>query len=1115
MGKKATFSQLSSLKKSGKLDELRSSGRWSQDKYDAAMNRLEGPNDDEPEAPAAPVTAADRVQAEQLQDPQVDAATLKSRASIAYDQSYASGELPWARKSGYLPGVGGIALQAGEDWDSVKDKVPGMLRDASLMPSRDAIWQEPKLEHARAEMSKASGVDPDGLDETHAAYKEFADKKWAEAYENARDHGKAIYRARDISDASPQYLKTLKKVSTWLEPLEVAGRSAANMMTGGLATELADSSASPNEVMHGSPETQQAAKRLLGVTTPVQSDAEQKDDSSRKADARTNIEQYETQAASHPAAELFGNVVGSAAPGAGAYASRAAESLLGSNAATGVIGSFAKNAGAGFIAGAPLDYSMLGTENDVREQAGMDPKYGDVSAEALKRGAVQGLFSGALGIPRSASNTLRSPLVNGARAADVKALEDAGGRTSIRSGIIPPPGYEAMADASPTGAEAGFRQQAADSIAGGLESRAGSSMGGARATADYIGNAAEDQLGQATGRIQNSAANAYEQGAGVSRSFDENVAALTEKVRGKLNDDIADMGERHQDLNEKMLTAEGAPQRTPPPGPLSLDDMRNQGETIPQDTGIDADDVPRVSSLPIIQKFNQVAARLAFADGASMPNTSAKRFKDAMDKMVHVRTVTEDELPLYDNIAIGSEPLAGDGEGLYRIAIPRKVNARELDDFVQSADEMAKMPVSTGPDAQRWAGIGGVAREMRKEAFPRLTAAKDFMHAERTSNEELLRSLGQKTGAKDVDGVDAVGGMHNAIKGFADGSDFKTPDSMPVPRKQFESWMAIEHPDMLDQYTALRKQASMRKDLASLGVKHDNSLPVQKESISSLVDALTGKTQKADAVMAVFGNMSPEMRASKAEYSRVKDVFDALGVKLGESVSVQQRASLRNKLMEVAINGPDSPQYKALESSLRPEQMGQLRSMHNATTQVDKLFSDAGLGKKRWQTPEAGAVAKDLFALLDKYKKFGASPEFSKAIDGISPEARQFLVKARGSSAFESLRNEVKNGASYGDVASGKRGLMRSLGEAMNYHLDALYQTSTKRSKAGKAFGQASGIAAPARAGVGLGARNENRDVDEMAGKMGQTVYTVGSKFKNMLVDAVEGIGKHYSGTSK
>lgn len=981
-------------------DEWLQSGQWSQGKYDRNLQLLR-------DAQAGSLGVEKKDDFKQPLDrvpdvPYTTAGNVRDTAVDQYNQLYKSGRLSWARGSGYAPGVGDVPMVDGPEWESVRERMPNRFADVVLNGSnRNILWDEPTREEARLALA-AAGDARAGSSENDVrddAYMEYSDKEWAKAYDLARQRGETLYRSSRIGDASPEYLRTLKR-------LHIAG-SRISAFTGAFKRAYLPGSDASATAMYG-----EKLGGLLDAAAPPDAEVD-----------RENFQQkqrFETSDEGARYMSTIGSFAGSVAPGSITRrigsAADAALGVGGLGGAQGVVEGMTsglpgilRGGVAGAIGSFPVDvvdtFTTMTKEEELglREQTDTASRLESASRDSLVRAGATGVLSSLLHAPGAMSRASVDPRY-GARAAAMSNLKEAGGGPSL-FGLQPPDAYKTMskaqkADAMSSGYPSKFAHEAAESVGQNISRSKDKALGFMESKADRIARDLE--------------------------RYDDSLADYTERVRKAVVDTMEEAKDDAADMNQIAIGLEGAPRRG-----AKIDPVKQPG-------------IPTVSSEKMIAALDEVGSRMRFLDGKEM-TPELRKFKDQVDRLYHRRTVSKEELPLYDRIAHATRKSPTE-KGKYEVLFPRYMNAQEMDNFVQVAQEYANFTEAKQTvGSAGWTEFATRAKKLRDEAFPILGHVKEYAYAERVRNDELLRSLGLKKGSQRIEGVDQTQQIMNALKGFAEGTGYTTPEGMSIPAAEFERWVALQSSmgpkgeDLLESYIDLKRLGRARKLLGEGATGMDVS-GVQA-SMSELKSVMSGKRAKADDVMDAILDGTAKRLPKGGE---VKDIFHAFGVNPGRNIDYEQRFGLREKLINVMNAGKKDADFQAIASVLKPEDRIQFERAADVSRRMRRLLDDATIGSEGWTKKNTEDFVRDMEKLVPKWRSHGdGSRIFTEAVDEMAPSSKRVLIRLRGAIDYQDLMSKEKGSLrGVGSATSGVK-VYAAKFDFVNHWLDALHRTVT------------------------------------------------------------------------
>lgn len=1051
--------RLREMYESGKLDALLDTGKLSQEEYDKAVSKASsvGASQDMARASALGMPE-DSTRPAPMEVPQ--------RFKVA--------------PSGYVVGKGDMySLEDGSEWEAVKADIPGRFRDSSLLPSRSAIWFEPSDEEVdRAlRMGDAALEGPVQMGDAHInvkmdlgdklamkvdARQRYRDARYNQAYEESRNRGESIYRARDINESSPAFLRAAKAYAEMASPVESFMRGADRALTGGAASTNDTGALGVAKKQKAVRGDARGIADFFGVQPPSWAEEPVVDENMEAAErvAQRNVEGAERVIRDNPGSNLVGNLVGGLAPsGLTGRAAGLADKAFKTAKATGAISGMARGALSAATGdfGAELaaqQFEQQAHEAMGREAESLITQAGDAGKQALMSGALGGVMS----IPGGVSRGMRN--VDTEDAAALRALEEGGGGTQFwsMSGLRAPTDHEALAKEFPAeGAYAGARSKLANSVADKVIMPAAERT---MATVEDAANRTAQSIKKdgiaLEAEVRNLSEGIVDRQSQLVRATDEQAMSFTKKFMKKAHRHLEEGFGRRQAENEAALKKEGAPEYPAPPGPGNyLSDIEEAtARAEKRDYGLETP-YPSASVKSIIDKHYGLVQRLAFADGTHIPNTSALKFKKAMDALTRKKTVTEEEVDLFKDVAIDIKKVESEIDGVvgpngkpikkvsYEVLLPRRVSARELDDFIKAMDEMGKFPNSPAPEAARFREIGAEAAELRESAFGVLHETKLKHHPEILEDERMLRSVGLAKNTDKVDpmDVDQATSVLNNIKSYASTPDGMIPEGLAVPRREFERWLANHDEELYDEYSALRDMYRQRRTAEEFNIMADMAPKSKAGAYQTVEDAITGRGRKYEAIMQSFQSSDYRMRKANEESRRQEGLLNLFGID-PSSMSRGDTDRFRFAIHDILVN--DQDKFERLMNIAKPEQRELLASARQAALDTDSMFTKLGFSKDKnrpgWSTIQRQKAVEDLSEIFDSYNKYGSKPEFNRFVDeklANNPDFKEQLKALRSERAFQYLRRQHKEGVKAPSNPASARWYIPAMDFFRN-HIDAL-----------------------------------------------------------------------------
>lgn len=1086
-----TPAQTKALLEDGTLDAWLAdpNSGFTRDKYERAMEKVRAYERDElgvlsdgrspaSSAQAAPVEGTGSETLDNLKPPPKVTEGAIAQAYVTAPET--------KRASAYVPGHGDADTVDGSWWDDIKKKIPQELRDATLLPSRGPVWFEPTDEEATAALNadrEAQGLRPKN---SRQHLERWKDEQWAKAYDGARKRGEAIYRGRDIDEASPDFMRTAKRMAEMTAPLESFARQldrSALLGAGAHAVDTGD----VGGWKQATREQDESFAAKVGMPPPPMG-AELDD-----AEVAENMDRAGRVMEREPVAGMVGGLVGAIAPGGatgriakgvegvvGLSRNAAGKALPGpvGRALTGALpnSSIARGAaeklatvgleGRGLVSGATKGMVEAGVstfgeqmaagqvDNLTLDAAGQEGIPWSEQAEqagitALAAAPLGGIFSA----PRGVSRGMRE--AGNADASAHKMLNEAGGGTTNTNidGLMPPPGHEEFLKDVTHGPEAASRMKAAQAAGSVLDIQASLAKGaGERASNQMAGNL-ESELFENSVEIGAIAEDLVNRSENVALATEQQTASFVKRFMDRFEaENVSGKARRHAEA-QAALDAEGAPAYPDVPGPnMHIDEISamQKAESELSD-GLETD-YPSIDVSPLVDKHFDLVHKMSFLDGSGMPSTTVAKFKKSMDSLMIKKTVDAEDAANYEHAAYNMKEL---DDGRIEVTLPRRVSPRELDDIIQNLDEMGKYPNSPAPEAARYRQLGARAHEMREDAFKILSETKSRHHMELTENEQMLRSLGLSRSLDKMDAgdVDQSVTVMNNIKSMISENEIRTPDGLAIPRKQFEKWLARvdgEDGGLFDDYMALRDLAKQQKRAEDFDITIGNTPAGKASAYKKIEDAITGRTRDYDAVISTWQSLDKRVAAARAEHTRIKDLFTTLGVeKSMAGIGNAERAQMRTKLNQILLNGDH--EYDALVNSAKPEQRVALGVARQAALDTDSMFRKLGFGPRHNQPGFTNATREEIVGGLEEifknYKKFGESDQFDRTVDelfSMNKPVREALNAMTGERAFMFLSGHLKSNAKAVFGADRVHTYMTSANDFFKNHIDALISRNKK-----------------------------------------------------------------------
>lgn len=883
------------------------------------------------------------------------------------------------RPSAYIPGLGGAPLEDGEWWQKNLASLPAGVRDKILgrevgLASRSSVWVEPTDEEAAAAVRaerEAQGLRPK---DAGVYIKRWKDRKWAEAYDAAQKAGKPIYRARDVSTASPEFIKrAAADVTRVWQPAEAFLRQADRGMTMGAVGAAVDTG------LEGAKHLGRAPFEYFGVPPP----SFLAPDADAQAEVQRNLERGSRAVEASPVAAGAGAVAGMVAPGLGNVIGKGATKgfgkLAGGTAGRGVISGMAMHgAASGLTAGIEqLGASRL--QSEAGESAGLpeipwSQSYEDAgfaASLAIAPGMVMGVPSGMSRGMRETDSPQKSALTH---------LGPDSTTLTTWSGLKTPEGHESLSKDNPKiGAYGAARSDAVDRMADVFEAkgREHDAAQAARAreneadlvysiegAADHmmgkdaelnrqVGGMSEEVVGriEAEGQdflsnLQSLSADIVDSSANTARQTEEEALRFTDRFMKRAQAQRDDMRGYHQEETEAAYALHGAPPREPIPGPDmpmgAIEEARRVAADQPP-YGLQPN-YPTVDTTPIVDEISNVLADMSFQDGTHFPTSSHKKLKDTLDSLLVKRTMTPKEAEAYKDVFFDVK----EERGMVTFSTRRNIHVREADKLIQSLDEAAKYPDTASPDAARYRQIAGVARKTRDAGFPLLGQTKAEHHLALNETERMLRSVGLQKNIDEINpqDIDQVRTIHENIKALARGEEINVPEGLAVPRKEFEKWLSAYDPDLFDQYAILKRLSRQQQEADAFDISM-NAVPMGRAKSLQLVEAaLLGKDHDAAAVLETFKSYGDRVEALRQQNKRVGGLFEALGAdKNMKSLSDFQRKQYKVGANQFFLEG--GPRFEYIREQMPPEVREKMDYVREAAVDIDSMFRAAGFGPKR------------------------------------------------------------------------------------------------------------------------------------------------------------------------
>lgn len=954
-----------------------------------------------------------------------EAAKVDPQVAALRQYNAQSAQLPWRHIPGAkddewaAPGDGGV-------WDKIKQSIPAQVRDTVMgVTEAGAVWTEPSDDEVDQNLSPA-------LRNNDVARQQYKDDQWAMALDAAKGRGKAIYRGSRIHGATgaPDWLLRAQAVAETVNPLAAFGRGVDRTATLGAGG---------------------AASDLEWGMGPV-------DAAAAKAASRENIKESDRNMAQHRVFATGGAIAGGLIP-AGAFGriAKAADLAMGANAGRSVAGSVMRGAGSAAGGSAVTSLATDQVSNAARGYAGMDAKPVDAMlGDAAIAGLIAAPIGGALAVPGAVSRSLRGAGDENAQA--LQELGDAGGRTSVVRGLDAPPGSEALAqraiaERAPDATRVA-RDVASEGVVPTLEQEALAARAGARTAAGAEGYGVADQLlveaDSARAGLREAAGEVVDRGVAAERAADVAAARVSGRMVAKLGQFLPAQSKALGEANEAALREEA------------------QNAAVLEAEGW----VSGTSTRPLIEKYGAVFRKLSWEDeSALLPNSQAEKFRSAAKDLTVSKTVPASDVAQYRNAALHIS--APDADGLVTVQLPKQVNARELDNFIQAADDQANYQGKGGPESAIWKDVGATARQMRDD-FAILKASKDKASADIIDTERMLEATGLGRGAKLSEGaeVSQTTQVMNQLKGILNDADVG-PDAA-LRRPVLEKWLAGKDPGLFEEYLTLRKLHSTAESFKGRGI---TAKGVETgESLERVISVFKGDVDKFEAFDKALG-AGPKAIAARAEHARVDDVFTQLGAKPSPETAPSQRIALREKLYDTLVSG--GAEYDTLAASLKPAQRAALEPVRKAAVDADKAFQTLGLKPGKWSTAQSQEITDGMNGLLTKFRSnaAGGGREFDKAVEEAMrtrPALKSAVIAFRGEVAWQKLATTF---ATKAGVAMGGKGYMRGLADAATHRLDALMGPQ----QAGKVAGVRTPFGAPTEYAIGV-TEGIGRDQDAGAG---------------------------------
>lgn len=982
------------------------------------------------------------------------------------------------RASAYVPGLGGMPAEDGAKWKNAMKSFPAGVRDPILgpgaspfttpqagkplagltgdpttyaqYPSRGPVWREPTDQEAEAaviEEREAKGLRPK-TDRAHL--EEWKDRKWAEAYDDAQRRGVSLYRGRDISSASPGFMKQAKAdaegaggfVESAVRMMDKArflgaGFDAIDVGAGNLAKNAA-----------------RGAFELFDVPPPsfLAPDPEE------QAMGQRNLQRGSREIEAHPGGAVVGATYGMLAPGVGdalaTGATKGIAALAGKEAGIGMLGGMGTAAGAAALAGAGEQFGSSMVHNQALETAGLPQVPLDQQLEdAWKTGAVAAVPGAVLGAAKGMSRGMRE-IDSPKKSAHTTLGPDSTDFWTMK-GLRTPEGHQELSDENPVlGSYAAARADAVEKGADHLLGKAGEANVTMERGAAELAARVESEGEGFRNELDALSTDIVDMSATRARQTEEEAMLFTQDLMNSVEHRRQDMGAKHRAQSAVAHAVEGAPPPAPTPGPdMYFSDIararKEAAGTAPY--GL-RPDYPTVNARPIIDKGYDILTTLALDDGAHLPTPTHKKIKDAVDSLFIHRTVGAEDAKDFEHIIYESTPLK---DGRVKIIAARNLHARELDHLIQAFDEAGKWPDSASPDAAKYRELAAVARKLRDEGFNVLGHTKAQQSQDLLENERMMRAIGlpQNVGEVDPQDVDQVRAVHANIKALAEApsnTDLITPDGLAVPRKEFERWLGRYDEGLLDRYMTLRRLSRQAKQAADFDITINNTPMGRAKSIKAVTDALLGNNHQVAAVLESFKSVGDRVKSLQTRQKRVGSLYKALGVKseVTDAWTDLERDQYRVGINKLFLQG--GPEFDALRRDIGPEFKEGVDKARQAAVDIDSMFRSLGFGPRHWRedfdelTRQQDNVARiDVMDRLDTifhaYEKYGGKGHYDKVVNKVfddSPETVAALKRMTKERAFQWLRND------FGSDAKEQYGASRvwhaAASDFVQNHVDAL-----------------------------------------------------------------------------
>lgn len=1086
---------------SGKLDEWMDSGAITPEKYEHYVTQYHGMQDDQRAAslgvPAQPPRSSAGGKPKQPAapaEPDVVANIPMSAPPIQIPAYTPDEEL--ARPSSYVPGHGGADAVDGDVWDQIKAKIPHEIRDATLLPSHGPVWFEPSDEEAEAAIG-----DLDAVVSKQAGHEEqwkgdpmmrrslranmvqaWKDEQWAKVYDAAAKRGEAIYRARDINDESPGFMKTAKRMAEYMAPLEGAYRGAEETIALGIPSAIID-------------DTHRDYLQMQAEVAGVPFDEE-----AYQAEAQDQLAREQRVLERAPFAKTAGSIAGALVPqGAASRLAGYASKLLGANVARGAGNAAVREAVASGGSAFTEQMAAQGVQGQRMESAGLEaPGLGEMAQSAAMTAGVAGVLGGTLAIPGGVSRKLRN-----AGDADASAHAALGPDSTTQgnwSGIREP---EALRDIAPdpVGREAVIRQRAAeagaDELLMSMPPEAGRIV---TRDARSVAAGVMSDAGKAQTAVDDAAVDLVARGEALDVQIERDANMLAENVMQRANKRLKEGPLERQAATNRALRKEGAPDYSELPGPNNMYSdiaLERQGQEA-LDDGLETD-YPSVSSAPIIDRHNKLVQMMSFADDTQIPNTSAQKFKKAVDSLFRKKVVSPEEASDYVGVAYDIRTVEDEaGEEMAEVLLPRRLSARELDDFIKNTDEMSKFPNSPQPEAARFREIGQAAAELRDTSFRTLAATKQKQHLEMLKDEEMLRALGLPPNLDKMDpgNAEVATVVAKRIKEMASTAEEITPSTLATHHKQFAKWLSTYDEPLYDQYMDLRAAYRQKRPMNEFNVSATNQPLSSVESIQKVADAITGDDRKYQAMLDSFGSTPAATKLARQEHARTSGLMKLLGADLSNRPEVEQ-LKIQRRLQQALVDGGDD--FAILREAVKPEQRAVLDVARKAAQDTEGVFTTLGFAKGKWKTADRRDIINGLHDVFSSYKAFGSKDEMNRAIDEVferSPRTKEALKLLKQEKAFQHLMRSNKDDAKVVAKMSGIGGYFVSSRDFFINHLDAMMGSG----QTGKVRGVATPVGNPTPYAVGI-ASPVLSDADRKDPRLSKIP---GEELLNMLFQAYE-----------